>query len=303
MVESYLIICALMLVTAVLVRALPVSRVSFGEDHEDGWDLSARQVAYLRAGRYGVVLAVLAELHGEGAADLSRGVARRHPPRDLHDRLTVAVYSGLRWTRRPRLLALLPRVGRACAPLRWDLLERHLLVPARRRLLAVALRVYALGLATAMVIEDDYRGSTMLAAAGVGVLTIVARGPRRTVAGFRELRWHRAALAREAAHGLGEAAYLSDLVAAHGAGALRVLCADYVRSGALAPLAPSYEPPVRAPEPVPAPLAPVVTLPRPRSVPRFEVTLPRQRPAIFVPAEPPEQVDSAVLRQRVSLAA
>ena len=131
------------------------------------------------------------------------------------------------------------------------------------------------GLATAMVIEDDYRGSTMLAAAGVGLLTILARGPRRTVAGFRELRWHRAALAREAAHGLGEAAYLSDLVAAYGAGALRVLCADYVRSGALAPLAPSYEPPVRAPEPVPTPLAHVVNLPRPRSVPRFEVTLPR----------------------------
>ncbi len=291
MVAPYLVACGLLLLGSLLARLLPVARRSFDTDHEDGWDLDARGLAYLRAGRYGVVLTVLAELHGEGAVAVPRRgrVRRLDPPHDLHDALTVAVYSGLRWTRRPRLLALLPGVRRACAPLRWELLDRSLLAPRRRMLFAGGLRAYALGLAAAMVIEDDYRGSTMLAALGVGVAAALTRGPSRTVAGFRELALHRAALGREAGHGWGEAAYLTDIVAAHGVAALRVLCADYVPSGALAPPAPSYEPPARPSAPV-VPVATPAPAPR-RPVPRFEV---------FVPAEPPEP---AVLRPRVRRAA
>jgi uncharacterized protein (TIGR04222 family) len=301
-VESYLVICGLMLVTAVLARALPVTRHSFDDDHEDGWDLSPREVAYLRGGPHGVVLAVLAELHGEGAVDLTRGRVRRlDPPRDLHDALTVAVYSGLRWTRWPRLLALLPRVRRACRPLRWDLLERRLLVPGRRKVLSVALRLYALGLAAAMVVEDDYRGSTMLAAVAVGAVAVFARGPRRTVAGLRELRLHRAALRRVADDGPTDRWYLADIVAAHGRPAILVLCGDVVRSGDLAAPAPTYEPaPVPAPagtpsrRPEPARIGVVIPLRVPRQQPHFEV---------FVPVEAPPQVESAVLRQRVPVAA
>lgn len=301
MVAPYLVACGLLLLGSLLARTLPVARRSFDDDHEDGWDLDARDLAYLRAGRYGVVLTVLAELHGEGAARVPRRgrVRRLDPPRDLHDALTVAVYSGLRWTRRPRLLALLPRVRRACAPLRWDLLERRMLAPRRRRLFAVALRAYALGLAAAMVIEDDYRGSTMLAALGIGLVTLLARGPRRTVAGFRELALHRAAIASEAGHGWGEAAYLADLVAAHGVAALRVLCADYVPSGALAAPVPSYEPPARQPmSTMPRPTMPRPAVPGPVTL--SEARRPVSRFEVFVPAEPPEPAD---LRARISLAA
>jgi uncharacterized protein (TIGR04222 family) len=267
-------------------------RHSFDDDHEDGWDLSPREVAHLRDGPYGVVLTVLAELHGEGAADLSRPgpVRRLDPPRDLNDRLTIAVYSGLRWFRRPRLLALLPRVRRACAPLRWDLRERRLLPPVRRTLFAVTLRVYAVGLVAAAVLETDFRGSTVVGALAVTAFALLVRGPRRTVAGFRELAEHRAALRRVADDHHDEAAYLCDIVAAHGLGALRVLCAGYVAAGALAPPRPSYEP-----RPVPVPVLRIAPAP---TRPRLVIVVP---PSIFVPVEPPEP---AVLRRdRMAVAA
>lgn len=298
MVEPYLVVCGLLLLASVAVRALPAIRHSFDDDYEDGWDLTPRELAYLRSGPYGVVLTVLAELHGEGAVDLSRHgpVRRLDPPRDLHDRLTVAVYSGLRWTRRPRLLALTPRVRRACRPLRWDLLERRLLPPLRRRVFAGALLAYALVLPAATVLEEGARGSTVLGALGIWALAaLCALGPRLTVAGHREITLHRAAIARVAASdGTTEASYLTDLVAAFGVAAVREVCGAHVHCGALAPSRPSYQP---LPVPVPQP-APRVPLP---AAPRLQVVRP---PVIFVPVEPPATLDSAVLRgARVPVAA
>jgi uncharacterized protein (TIGR04222 family) len=264
--EPYLVVCAALLLGSVLARALPADRRSFDDDHEDGWDLTPRELAFLRNGPYAVVLTVLAELHGNGAVDLGRGdrVHRLDPPRDCDDRLAIAVYSGLNWSRRPRLLALLPRVRRACAPLRWDLRERALLPPVRRRLFAAALQAYAVGLAVATAIEGSAHGSTVVGAVAVsGVAALAALGPRRTVAGFRELAQHRRALHGVAEAGDDEAAYLADLVAAYGIGAVQVLCDGYIPSGAFAPALPSYEP-----RPVLEPVAAATVEPWPRwSVP------------------------------------
>lgn len=261
-VEPYLVVCGLLLLGSLLARGLPAVRHSDDCDHEDGWDLSPREVAYLRRGPYGVVLTVLADLHGEGAVDLGHGRTRRlDPPRDLDDRLAVAVHSGLTWSRAPRLLALLPRVRRACAPLRAELRERALLPPVRRTVFAAALRASAMGLALGCALEADLPGSTVAGAAAVCVLAVVLPAPRRTLAGYRELAQHRAALRAVAADGMGEAAYLADLVAAHGVGALQVLCRDYIPAGALAPPMPAYEP-------VPAPLPAPIRLPVPRRLDR-----------------------------------
>lgn len=287
MVEPYLVVCGVLLLGSVLARALPVAGRSFDDDHEDGWDLTPRELAYLRRGPYGVVLTVLAELHGSGAIDLGpHRVRRLDPVLDLDDRLAVAVYAGLTWTRRPRLLALLPRVRRACAPLRWDLHERRLLAPLRRRVFAAALLVYAAGLATATMLENQVRGSTVVGALGVGAAAgLLTLGPRRTVATHRELRRHRRALARVVADGPAEAAYLADLVAAYGAAAVRAFCGALIPSGALAPPTPSYEP-RPTPEPVPAWTAPPAnTGPLVRAVP--EVATPAFPESITAPATAP----------------
>src|SRR5262249_50305747 len=160
---------------------------------EDGWDIAPRELGYLRSGPYGVVLTVLAELHGEGAVDASRPgpVRRLDPPADLDDRLTVAVYSGLAWTRRPRFLALMPRVPRACTVLRSDVRERWLLPPVRRTVFSLALRGYAAGLAVATVVEDHGRGSTVVGALIVCCVALLLKGFSRTIAGYRELASHR----------------------------------------------------------------------------------------------------------------
>lgn len=256
MAQPYLIACGVLLLASLLARTLPVARRSFDDDYEDGWDLDPRALAYLRSGPYGVVLTVLAQLHAEGAVDASgSGAVRRlDPPGDCDDRLAIAVYSGLSWARRPRLVALLPRVRRACAPLRQELLDRALVPPPRRRIFSAALRLYAAGLAIAPVFETGPRGTTVVAALAVcAVAAICGLGPRRTVAGWRELATHRAALRRVATDAPGEAAWIADVVAAHGLAGLRVLCGSYVPCGALAPPAPSYEPPpvpVRLPRPV-----------------------------------------------------
>src|SRR5690606_6125956 len=122
-------------------------------------------------------------------------------------------------------LAWLPRVRRACAPLRAELLDRGLLPPRRRRVFAVALLGYAGGLATATAFEHGLRGSTVVSALGVwGVAGLLSLGPRRTVAGLRELRAHRRALARAVRQGALAAEHLADLVAAYGVVALRELC-------------------------------------------------------------------------------
>ena len=256
MVEPYLVVCAALLLGSVLARALPLGRRSLDDDHEDGWDLAPRELAYLRRGPYGVVLAVLADLHGCGSVDLSgRQVRRLDPRHDLDDRLAVTVYAGLTWVRRPRLLAWLPQVRRACAPLRTGLLDRGLLPSRRRRLFAAALLVYAGGLASLTMLERDLRGSTVVSALGVwGVAGLLSLGPRRTVAGARELRAHRRALARVVGHHALTAEYLADLVAACGVVALRDLCDGLVPTGALAPPPPSYEPrPAGEPAPSIAP--------------------------------------------------
>jgi uncharacterized protein (TIGR04222 family) len=266
-VEPYLAVCAALLLGSVLARALPINRHSLDDDYEDGWDLAARELAYLRRGPYGVVLTVLAELHGRGALELSRGRVRRlDPVYELDDRLAVAVYVGLHRLRAPHLLALLPEVRRACAPLRWDLRERGLLPPLRRRVFAAALLGYAGALATATMLESDLRGSTVAGAAGVcAAAALLAPGWRRTVAGLRELRLHRQALSRIIGD---EETYLADMVAAYGSRAIRELCGTLIPSGALAPPLPTYEPrPVAEPMP-----APVVI-----EFPRFELPVPRAR--------------------------
>ncbi|MBX6722379.1 MAG: hypothetical protein IRY92_03925, partial [Dactylosporangium sp.] len=103
--------------------------------------------------------------------------------------------------------------------------------------------VYAGGLATAAMLEHDLRGSTVVSALGVwGVAGLLSLGPRRTLAGARELRAHRRALARAAAHGVLTAEYLADVVATYGVVGLRELCGGLVPAGALAPPPPSYEP-------------------------------------------------------------
>jgi uncharacterized protein (TIGR04222 family) len=245
-VEPYLVVCAALLLGSVLARALPLDRRSFDDDHEDGWDLAPRELAYLRRGPYGVVLTVLADLHGCGSVDLTgRRVRRLDPRHDFDDRLAVVVYAGLTWVRRPRLLAWLPSVRRACAPLRGGLHARGLLLSRRRRIFAAALLGYAGGLATLTMLERDLRASTVVSALGVwGVAGLLSLGPRRTVAGVRELRAHRRALARMARQGALGAEYLADLVAAYGVAALRELRHGLVPAGALAPPLPSYEPAV-----------------------------------------------------------
>jgi uncharacterized protein (TIGR04222 family) len=314
--EPYLVVCGLLLLGSVLARALPAARRSLDEDYEDGWDLTARELAYLKRGPYGVVLTVLAALHAEGAVDLSDPgpVRRLDPPRDLEDSLVIAVYSGLHWSRRPRLLALAPRVRRACAALRGDLRERRLLPPLRRRVFAAVLLLYAVGLAAATTVEDDGRGSTVVGAAAVCLaVTVLALGPRRTLAGGRELAMHAAAMARvagglgrerqRASRGPGDATdsavavYLGDLVAADGLAAIRVLCGRYVACGALAPPLPSYEP-VRVVEPVVEPI--------PLTAP-LRLVVPSQSSddggeSIFVPAEPPVPVEAPALWRREPVA-
>jgi len=253
--ELYLVICGLLLLGSVLARALPMYRVSVDEDYEDGWDLDPRELAYLRRGRYGVVLTVLAELHAQGSVDLgSRGRIRQlDPAHDYGDPLATTVYAGLNWWRRPRLLALLPSVRRACRQLRSDLVERALLPPIRRQIFAAALLGFAVGLALATMVERGGEGSTVGGAVlVVGLAAGLGLGPRRTLAGRRELQLHRACLQAAIANGADDAAYLADLVAADGRAAVEVLCGRYVAVGALAPLG---EPvPVADPAPVAEPV-------------------------------------------------
>ena len=297
MVEPYLVVCGTLLLGSVLARALPVTRRSLDEDYEDGWDLTPRELAYLRRGPYGVVVTVLADLHGLGSVDLGPGrVVQLDPRHDLDDRLAVAVYAGLVWFRHPRLLALLPRVRRACAPLRWDLRERGLLPPVRRRVFAAALLVYAAGLAIGTALENGARGSTVAGALAVcGATALLAVGPRRTVAGSRELRAHRQALHRAAADGVGEVEYVADMVAAYGIAGVRELC-GLIPAGALAPPAPSYEPclPLGAPARGPGP-RPVVE-PAPTFRPR--VPVPAGDQPLLVPVAPPVVVEFPVARPR-----
>jgi len=276
LVQPYLVVCGLLLLAAVLVRALPLHRDSRDSEYEDGFDLTARELAYLRRGRYGVVLTVLAELHGEGAVDLSRSrrVHRLDPPRDCDDRLAIAVYAGLNHTRWPRLLAALPSVGRECRPLRAELCDRRLRPSGRRWVLASALRAWAVGLAIATMLEQQARGMAVVATLVVAGLAVVTGwGPRRTVAGRRELRTHRTALAQRSESGELDGSYLGDLVAAHGRAAITALCGPVIRCGELArprfaPLAapttaPSRATPASAPAihaPVPGPRGTVVRL-------------------------------------------
>ncbi len=261
--EPYLVICGVLLVGSVLARALPMRRVSFDEDYEDGWDLHPRELAYLRRGRYGVVLTVLTELHARGSVDLgTEGPARARqldPPHEYDDPLVTSVYAGLNWVRRPRLLALLPSVRRACEGIRSDLVERALLPPTRRCVFAVVLLAYAVGLAFATMVERGGQGSTMAGAAVVaGLATLLCFGPRRTLAGQRELSLHRGALRAAIADGADEVAYVGDLVAADGRAAVEVLCGGYLAVGALAsrddPLPVSEPPLIPAPPAVPLPL-------------------------------------------------
>jgi uncharacterized protein (TIGR04222 family) len=257
--EPYLVICGLLLFGSVLTRALPIHRVSFDDDYEDGWDLHPRELAYLRSGRYGVVLTVLAELHGRGSVDISRGAVRQlDPPRDYDDPLTLTIYAGLNSWRHPGLLALLPSVRRACLGVRSDLLERALLPPTRRRVLAAALLAYAVGLAVATMMERGGEGSTVASATLVaGLATMLCFGPRRTLAGQRELWLHRRSLRAAIADGADDAAYVSDLVAADGRAAVEVLCRGYLAVGALAPLGE----PLPVPEPARILAPPAVDLP------------------------------------------
>jgi len=258
--EPHLVICGVLLVGSVLARALPMRRVSFDEDYEDGWDLHPRELAYLGRGRYGVVLTVLAELHARGSVDLGSGARVRQldPPYDYDDPLATTIYAGLNWVRRPRLLALLPSVRRACQGIRSDLVERALLPPTRRRVFSAALLAYAVGLAVATMLERGGQGSTMASAALVaGLATLLCVGPRRTLAGQREVWLHRQSLRSAIADGADDAAYFADLVAADGRAAVEVLCRGYLPVGALAP----RSEPLPVPEPARIPAPPAVPLP------------------------------------------
>jgi hypothetical protein len=129
---------------------------------------------------------------------------------------------------------------------------------------AVWLLLYAVAFAIAGALERHANGSTVVAAVTVVALAtaLLCFAPRRTFAGARELRLHRQALARVAAEGHDEAAYLPDLVAAYGAAALRVLCRQYIASGALAPplvITPPITPPIVVTPPIVT--APVIAQP------------------------------------------
>jgi hypothetical protein len=173
------------------------------------------------------------------------------------------------------LLALLPSVRRACAPLRWEMRDRRMLPARRQKVFAAWLLLYAVAFAIAGAVERHANGSTVVAAATVVALAaaLLCFAPRRTLAGARELRLHREALARVAAARHDEAAYLPDLVAAYGAAALRVLCRQYIASGALAPplvisTPPAVPQPVRVETSRPAPVdsPPAVARPRPAPI-------------------------------------
>jgi uncharacterized protein (TIGR04222 family) len=257
MVEPYLVVCGLLLFGSLLARGLPVRRVSFDDDYEDGWDLSPRELAYLRRGRYGLVLNVLTELHSAGAVEVGQPgpVRQLDPPRDYDDPLATTVYAGLNWCRRPYLLAQLPSIRRASQGIRSDLVERALLAPTRRRLLAASLLAYAVGLAVATMLERAGQGSTVSGAVLVAVIAaVLCLGPQRTVAGQRELRLHRRSLFKLVASSHADETYVGDMVAVDGWPAVQVLCGAYVLVGTLAP------------KPTPAPVAVPVPVLLPRVV-------------------------------------
>ncbi len=180
------------------------------------------------------------------------------PPHEYDDPLATTIYAGLNWVHRARLLALLPSVRRACEGIRSDLIERALLPPTRRRILAAALLAYAVGLAVATMVERGGQGSTMASAALIaGLATLLCIGPRRTLAGQRELWLHRRSLRAAIADGADDAAYVADLVAADGRAAVEVLCGGYLGVGALAP----RSVPLPVPEPARIPAPPAVQLP------------------------------------------
>jgi hypothetical protein len=166
--------------------------------------------------------------------------------------------------RRSRLLALLPGVRRECSIIRDDLRQRSLIPPLRRDIFAAALVAFAVGLAVAMVLENAAVGSTVAGALAASTLAVgTCLGPRRTLAGWRELSNHRRALSQVIAAGAAEAGYLADLVAAHGRAAIDVLCGSavvgggYIAAGALAAAAE----PAPGPEPVRVPGPASVELP------------------------------------------
>jgi uncharacterized protein (TIGR04222 family) len=253
----YLVSCALLLVLSVGARALPVTPQVAADDERwfSGAPLDARAVAYLRRGTYGVVLTALSELHARGAVDASQRVRQVAPlpPSCYDDQVLTAVYAGVGWCTEPRLVALLPRVRRAIAPLRSPLVELALLVPVRRHVFSFALLGYAAGLAVAAMAESGRQPSTVVGAAAVlGLAGLAAIGPRRTIAGQRVLRAERRLLTNWVGVDAGHPEQLlAAMVAAHGRGALELLCGRFVAVGALAPrpvrLLPSIIPTVPTP--------------------------------------------------------
>jgi uncharacterized protein (TIGR04222 family) len=249
MVEPYLVVCAVLLVASVAARALPVL------PRFDA-DLTARHVAYLRRGRYGTVLTVLAELHAQGSVDASGPLTTREPPADLDDELAEAVYAGLRWPVPPWMLALSPAVRRACAPVRADLVEHGLLPPLRRRIFGYVALTYAAALALATAYEQGPRHSTVVSAAVVvGLAAVLAVGPRRTIAGFFAVRAERHLLAHLVASAAGptDASLFVAMVAADGRAAFDLVCGEYVVVGGF-PADEPIEPLIPIPTPVPVPL-------------------------------------------------
>jgi hypothetical protein len=169
------------------------------------------------------------------------------------------VYAGVGWCTEPRVVALLPRVRRAIRPVRPALVDEGLLVPVRRHVFGFALLGYAAGLAVAATVESGRQPSTVGGAVAVlGLALLAAIGPRRTIAGQRVLRAERRLLvtwvgvAAEADQARPER-LLAAMVAAHGRGALEVLCDRFVAVGALAP---------KPVWPLPAPIAFRIPAPR-----------------------------------------
>ena len=138
----------------------------------------------------------------------------------------------------------------------------------RRHVFCLALLGYAAGLAVAAAVESGRQPSTVGGAVAVlGLAGLAAIGPRRTVAGQRVLRAERRLLVTwvgvdsetDQAH---PEQLLAAMVAAHGRGALELLCDRFVAVGALAPKPVRLLPAYVGPNPSPI----TIRIPAPRRV-------------------------------------
>ncbi|SCL13523.1 TIGR04222 domain-containing protein [Micromonospora rhizosphaerae] len=151
--------------------------------------LAATEIAWLRGGNWGAVMAGLAMLHTRGVLAPGAGRIRRTGslPQDAEP-LERALYAALYGSIGPRELAGQKRVQRALRDVRRSLVERGLVRATSRRVLMPVLLVVLPPVLLAKLVALRAVGVTEgLVAVVVLVGIAVWLRPRRTVAGTRAL--------------------------------------------------------------------------------------------------------------------